>query len=270
MKTVLITGGSSGIGQATADLFSKSGYCVYEMSRHGQDRPGITHLSGDVTIPENCQKAVDYVIKQSGALDVLICNAGMGISGAIEFTEEEEMHRQMDVNFFGAVHMVQVALPQMRYQATHSNGRHASKPTIIFVSSLAATFSIPFQAFYSASKSAINGFAFALRNELRPFGIRVACLMPGDIKTGFTNARCKSLKGQEVYRQMEQSVKVMEHDEQNGQSPECIARTLLKIARSRYVQATYYTGFSYHLLAVLNKVIPASVVYRLVAWLYHT
>ena len=145
MRTLIITGGSSGIGQAAADLFAAKGYKVYELSRHGEDRAGVTHIDCDVTSPDDCRNAAAKVATEAGKIDVLISNAGMGISGAIEFTDINEAKRQFDVNFFGAVNIAQAVLPYMR------NERDGK---IIFVSSLAATFPIPYQAFYSASKSA--------------------------------------------------------------------------------------------------------------------
>ena len=180
MRTLIITGGSSGIGQAAADLFAAKGYKVYELSRHGEDRAGVTHIDCDVTSPDDCRNAAAKVATEAGKIDVLISNAGMGISGAIEFTDINEAKRQFDVNFFGAVNIAQAVLPYMRNE-------HDGK--IIFVSSLAATFPIPYQAFYSASKSAINAMAMAMRNEVREFGIKVCCLLPGDVKTGFTGSR---------------------------------------------------------------------------------
>ena len=154
MRTLIITGGSSGIGQAAADLFAAKGYKVYELSRHGEDRAGVTHIDCDVTSPDDCRNAAAKVATEAGKIDVLISNAGMGISGAIEFTDINEAKRQFDVNFFGAVNIAQAVLPYMRNE-------HDGK--IIFVSSLAATFPIPYQAFYSASKAAINAMARGAR-----------------------------------------------------------------------------------------------------------
>ncbi|MBO7051430.1 MAG: SDR family oxidoreductase, partial [Prevotella sp.] len=196
MKTMIITGGSSGIGKATAELFAKNGYKVYELSRRNPATPSlaesgeICHIKCDVTDAEACNKAVEQVIAAEGKVDVLISNAGMGISGAVEFTTTEDMRRQMDVNFFGAVNITQAVLPYMR---------KAKKGNIIFVSSVMAAYGLPFQAFYSASKFAINGFAQALTNEVRPFNVKVAVLMPGDVKTGFTDARKKELEGADAY-----------------------------------------------------------------------
>lgn len=134
MNTVVITGGSSGIGKATAELFAEKGWRVFEWSRSGKSTEAITHISCDVTKPEETKEAARQVIDQAGQIDVFISNAGYGISGAIEFTTSEDAHRQMEVNFFGALNSVQAVLPYMRERKA---GR------IIFTSSVAAILSIP-------------------------------------------------------------------------------------------------------------------------------
>lgn len=259
MRTLIITGGSSGIGQAAADLFAAKGYKVYELSRHGEDRAGVTHIDCDVTSPDDCRNAAAKVATEAGKIDVLISNAGMGISGAIEFTDINEAKRQFDVNFFGAVNIAQAVLPYMR------NERDGK---IIFVSSLAATFPIPYQAFYSASKSAINAMAMAMRNEVREFGIKVCCLLPGDVKTGFTGSRTKSNAGSDVYTRMNKAVKTMEHDEQNGITPERMAKKLLALASQDCPCMFSTVGLQYHLFVMLNKILPATLANRVIGMMY--
>ena len=256
---MIITGGSSGIGKAAAEIFAKKGYMVYELSRHGKNAEGITHIDCDVTSVEQCRNAAQTVFEQQGRIDLLIGNAGMGISGAVEFTEPSEAHRQFDVNFFGAFNIVQAVIPYMRQQR---QGR------IIFVSSMMAAFSLPFQAFYGATKSAVNSLALALRNELRPFGIKVCALMPGEVKTEFTAARKKSFAGSDVYTHMEKAVSTMEREEQDGIMPERMARKLLSMAETRHPAALSTVGWRYKLLLLLGKLLPTTFVYRGVGWLY--
>ena len=257
--TVLVTGGSSGIGRATAIYFAQKGCKVYEMSRHENAAAGVTHLLGDVTQPADCQRVIAQLEKEEGHLDVLICNAGMGIAGAVEFTSSEQMHRQMEVNFFGTVNIVQAALPLMRRQCS---GR------ILIVSSLAAYFGIPFQSFYSASKAALCSMAKALRCEVAPYGIQVGCLLPGDVQTGFTEARTKELQGADFYTRMSQSLASMEKDEQHGQSPQKLARRLFRMATCRRLSLYHYEGFLYRLFALLHKLLPASVENAIVRRMY--
>lgn len=259
MKTMIITGGSSGIGKATAELFAKNDYKVYELSRHGEVNGNISHITCDVTKPEDCKAAVEQVITECGYIDLLVSNAGMGISGAVEFTELSDVKRQFDVNFFGALNITQAVLPFMRKQ---QSGR------IIYVSSVMAAFSLPFQSFYGATKAAVNSLALSLRNEVKPFGIDVCVLMPGDVKTGFTDARKKSLVGSDIYTHMEKAVSTMEHDEQHGISPERMAKKLLALAKAKHPELISTVGFMYKSFLLLGKLLPTSLVYRIVGKMY--
>lgn len=254
MKTVVITGGSSGIGKATAELFAEKGWRVFEWSRSGQSTDTITHIPCDVTKPEETKAAVKQVLAQVDQIDVFISNAGYGISGAVEFTTPEDAHRQMEVNFFGALNSVQAVLPHMRERKA---GR------IIFTSSVAAILSIPYQSFYSASKAAINALALALQNEVREFGIYVSVLMPGDVSTGFTAARKKSEEGMNAYGQIHKAVAIMEKDEQGGMSPRKMAQRLYRIATLRCPAPQYIGGFHYAFLCFLERLLPK----RLVNWI---
>lgn len=260
MNTLLITGGSSGIGQATADWFAQRGWQVVELSRHGKGREGVEHVDCDVCSVESVATAVAKVMEIVDHIDVLISNAGFGISGPIEFCSEEDIRRQMDVNFMGAVHIVKAVLPIMRSQV---RGR------IIFTSSVAAIMSIPYQSFYSASKAAVNALAFALRNEVREFGIEVSVLMPGDVSTGFTAARSKSEEGNSVYTNSHSAVEAMEKDELSGLSPTMMARDMWHIATCCSPAPQYVGGGQYKVLCLLERLLPK----RLVEWilwkLYH-
>ncbi len=259
MKTVVITGGSSGIGKATAELFAERGWRVFEWSRSGQSSDKVTHISCDVTKPEQTQAAARQVLDQAGQIDVFISNAGYGISGAIEFTTTEDAHRQMEVNFFGALNSVQAVLPSMR---EHKAGR------IIFTGSVAAILSIPYQSFYSASKAAINALALALQNEVRAFGIHVSVLMPGDVSTGFTAARKKSEEGINAYGNIRKAVAAMEKDEQSGMSPRQMARDLYRIATRRCPAPQYVGGMQYKIFCFLDRLLPKRLVNWIVGQLY--
>lgn len=259
MKTVVITGGSSGIGKATAELFAEKGWQVFEWSRSGTSTDKVTHISCDVTKPADTKAAVQQVLAQAGQIDVFISNAGFGISGAVEFTTPEDAHRQMEVNFFGALNSVQAVLPYMRERKA---GR------IIFTSSVAAVLSIPYQSFYSASKAAINALALALQNEVRAFGIHVSVLMPGDVSTGFTAARKKSEDGMDAYGNIRKAVAAMEKDEQGGMSPRSMARQLYRIATRRCPAPQYVGGMQYAVFCFLDRILPKRFVNWIVGRLY--
>ena len=214
----------------------------------------------DLSVPNAAKELFDEITADGRKVDYLINNAGFGISGAVEFTDTEDAKRLFDVNTFGMMNAAQAVIPVMRNQG---GGR------IINLSSVAAPLSIPFQAYYSASKAAVNALSLALANELRPFGISVTAVMPGDIKTGFTAAREKDHRGDDVYGgRIERSVSVMERDEQGGMSPEFAGRFLSKIAKKKRVKPFYVIGFKYKVFVLLSKILPASLVNRVVGLLY--
>ncbi|MBO4250101.1 MAG: SDR family oxidoreductase [Paludibacteraceae bacterium] len=264
MKTLVISGGSSGIGKATASLFAERGWRVFELSRHGKESKvesrktkaegEIVHVTCDVTDEASTRAAVAEVLKQTERIDVVISNAGFGISGSVEFTDIQEAERQMDVNFMGAVRLTQAVLPQLRQQ---QSGR------IVYTSSVAAVLAVPYQAFYSASKAAINAMALALANEVREFGISVSVMMPGDVSTGFTDARRKSAAGEEVYTGAHKAVATMERDERKGMRPEQMARLFYHIATCRSPKPQYVGGFEYQVFCFLDRILPK----RFVNWL---
>ncbi len=257
---VLITGGSSGIGKETALALHRAGCTVYEGSRRESRTDGITHISLDVTDEASAQSAVRTVAEKEGAIDILINCAGSGISGAVEFTRLEDAKRQTDINFFGTVNMTKAALPYMRKAG---NGR------IVNISSVAATFPIPFQAYYSASKSAINAYTLALANEVKPFGITAVAVQPGDIKTEFTASRSKSAEGDTEYGgRIGRSVSKMEKDEENGMGADKAGAMIAKIALKRKSKPLCTLGFSYKALCFAGKVLPVSLANKIIGSMY--
>lgn len=259
-KIALVTGGSSGIGRCTATALKNKGCKVYEFSRRDIPNEGIIHISADVTDENAVKSAVEQIISAEGKIDILINCAGFGISGAVEFTEEKEARKQFDVNFFGTVNVTRSVLPFMREK---KSGR------IVNVSSVAAVAHIPFQTYYSASKAAIESYTCCLANEVRPFGITVTAVQPGDIATEFTAAREKSFAGDDIYGgRIGRSVAGMEKDEEKGMSPEKAGEYIAKIALKKKVKPAYAIGMTYKLLAVLCKVFPSSVRNYIVGILY--
>lgn len=237
-------------------LFAERGWRVFELSRHGQSHDGIIHVTCDVCDSSSAQKAIQEVMTQTDRIDVVISNAGYGISGSIEFTDITAAQHQMDVNFMGAVRFTQAVLPVLRQQ---KSGR------IIYTSSVAAILAVPYQSFYSASKAAINAFALALANEVREFGISVSVMMPGDVSTGFTDARDKSTAGEEVYRHANKAISTMERDERGGMKPIQMAKLFYHIATCHSPRPQYVGGFQYRVLCFLDRILPK----RLVNWIEH-
>lgn len=255
-QVVIVTGGSSGIGLSTARLFRAKGFRVYEFSRRETEHcDGVVHISADVTDEAAVARAVRQVEAAEGRVDILVCNAGFGISGAAEFTDNRDAKRLLEVNLFGMVNVVKAAAPILRRQGSG---------TIVCVSSVAAAVSIPFQAWYSVSKAAVSSYASALREELRPFGIRVCAVLPGDIHTGFTGSREKSPAGDDIYGgRISRSVAVMERDEERGMAPELAARKIYCVAMKRHPKPAYAIGLPYSLVLALTRLLPG----RLLSWI---
>ena len=179
-RVAVVTGGTSGIGRATALALKDAGCTVYELSRRAEGVEGLHHIAADVTREDTVRAAVAEIMAREGRIDILVNNAGFGISGAVEFTDTEGRQGAVRREF------LRHGEPEPRRRAADAAGRPGR---IVNLSSVAAPVPIPFQTYYSATKAAVNAYTMALANELRPFGVTVCAVMPGDIHTGFTAAR---------------------------------------------------------------------------------
>ena len=254
-KIAIVTGGTSGIGKATALALRGAGYTVYEFSRREAGVEGLHHIRADITDETQVRAAVQQVMDAEGQIDVVVNNAGFGISGAVEFTDTADAQRLFNADFFGMVRVNRAVIAHMRA---------AGRGRIVNLSSVAGPLPIPFQTYYSAAKAAVNAYTMALANELRPFGITVCAVQPGDIHTGFTAAREKTVTGDEVYGgRISRSVSRMEHDEQTGMPPEKAAAFLCCVALRRRTKPLYAIGPQYSAAVLLGRLLPC----RLVSWI---
>jgi NAD(P)-dependent dehydrogenase (short-subunit alcohol dehydrogenase family) len=254
---VLITGASSGIGKACAEHLAQRGYRVFGTSRRAPFPPTPplpgqpVMLQMDVTRDESVQHAVDFIVRETGRLDVVVNNAGFGIAGAVEDTSIEEAKSQLETNFFGVLRVCRAALPVMRAQG---------EGLIVNISSLGGVIALPFQALYSASKFAVEGLTEALRLEVRPFGIHVTLIEPGDLHTGFTDHRVRAAAWgptSAYARYAERVLQIVEADERNGGAPETVALLLERILRSPNPAPRYQVGPAFQrLAAVLKGILP--------------
>lgn len=259
MKTAVVTGGSSGIGKRICGMLAERGWKVYELSRNGENRPGVEHIGCDITDAAAVVDAIRKAESPSG-IDLLVNNAGMGVSGAVEFLSQEDTERQFGLNIQGTLNVIRSVLPGMRRR---NFGR------IINLSSVAAVEPILFQAYYSASKAAINSLTLAIANEVRPFGISVCAVMPGDTKTGFTAARRKTVAGDVEYGgRISKSVATMESDEQNGVDPDKVASLVLCLVEKKKVRPLYTVGLKYKAAVALIKLLPAGTANFLIGKIY--
>jgi len=249
---IVITGASKGIGLALAQKLTADGHNVYSFSRTAPEDPKIKHIVCDVSDRQSIENAFREFFDKETNIEILVNNAGIGISGAAEFADWNDIEKIFDVNFHGAVHCAQQVIPKMREQG---GGK------IIFISSAAAIFPIPFQSFYTATKSAISAFGEGLRMELRPFNIQSGTILLCDTKTDFTRNRKKDITGEEFYgKRIEHSVSVMEHDEQNGMNADKAAKKIAKYLGKKRTKAYKAIGSQFRVplsvLLFLNRILP--------------
>ena len=248
-KVIVITGISSGLGKSTAEYLAQKGHIIYGISRKLLEvNPKINVLKADVTDPESLKAAIETVLHKEGKIDVLINNAGMGISGPIEYSSNEDIKLQMDTNFTGIVNLIKCVLPAMRKQR---------EGKIINISSIGGLMALPFQGFYSASKFAIEGLSEALRMELKPFHIKVVVIRPGDFFTGFTsNRKIDPILSDNPYEpQFRKTLSIIETDEKKGLKPEYFARKLALIIEQKNPHFTYIISTAEQKLAVILKIL---------------
>ena len=251
-KVALITGTSSGIGQAVAQTMAAAGYTVYGTSRRANYETVQVGDTCYTMVPmtledeKSVASAVDYILEKNGRIDVLVNAAGSGIAGAIEETTAAEARSQFDVCFFGIITVLNAVLPAMR---------EAKSGIVINIGSMASFFPIAFQGMYSAVKAALFMLSATLRMELKPFGIRVCTVEPGDTKTGFTEKRVFTQKSaQTAYRKpMERALYEMIRSELAAQGPQKCARMVLKAAQMKNPPVRMTVGLGNKILYVLSK-----------------
>jgi NAD(P)-dependent dehydrogenase (short-subunit alcohol dehydrogenase family) len=259
-KVILITGISSGFGKQTARLLAEEGYKVYGTVRKETEKTEqVSYLTMDLTDPNSIREAVSSVIGKEGRIDVLINNAGMHTGGPIETLPEEYIKLQMDTNFMGMVNLTREVLPLMRKQG---GGK------IINVSSIGGLMGLPFQAFYSAAKFAVEGFSEALRMEVNQFNIKVILINPGDFHTSNSANRRNFLAPEAVndpyHEQFEKSLSIIENDERQGWEPVILARKMVKIVNSANPRQRYIIASFEQKLAVALKYILPGKLFRMI------
>jgi len=261
---VLVTGTSSGIGRVCAAHLAGRGFQVFGTRRRPESAvETFRELVMDVNDDDSVARAIDEIYQQAGRIDVVVNNAGIGYGGALEDTSVAEARAQFETNFFGTFRVCRAVLPRMRAQGA---GR------IINISSIAGRIALPFQGMYCASKFAVEGMTEALRMEVKPFGIQVSLVEPGDFHTAFTQNRGRvaaSGEGSAYGAQMQISLGIMERDEQRGPAPIAVARLIEKIIAARHPRLRYSVGMFHQRLALLlHRLLPASLFERIIAASY--
>ncbi|MFE4539351.1 oxidoreductase [Streptomyces scopuliridis] len=257
-KTALVTGASSGIGEAAALKLHAAGYTVYAAARRTDrlrtlaDR-GIRPLGMDVTDDDSMRAGVDRIIADTGRIDVLVNNAGYGSYGAVEDVPLSEARYQFEVNVFGAMRLAQLALPHMRAQ--HSGA-------IINVTSMGGKIHTPLGGWYHGTKFALEALSDCLRMEAKPFGIDVVVIEPGGIKTEWGAIAADALRkasSDGAYVKQADAVADSLTSEANAKrlsSPQVIADAIVKATTVRRPKTRYATGFGARPMMTLRRILP--------------
>ena len=236
MKVVLVTGASSGLGAATAMHLAAQGHRVYAASRRGliEGSSGAVAMKMDVDDDRSVGDGVEQILLREGRIDVVVNCAGYGVFGSIEDTPLEMAQAQFNTNVFGVMRVCQRVLPLMRRQRAG---------LIVNVTSIAGELSLPFQGIYSATKFAVEGLSEAMRAEVRPFGIRVVLVQPGDFRTGFTEARRTVPSHDPAYAdRSSRALEIAARDERGGADPQQLARLIGRIVASPKPRFRYVVG----------------------------
>jgi len=257
-KVALVTGASSGIGEATALKLREAGYTVYGAARRVQrmqhlTKHGIRLLAMDVTDDPSMQDGVEKIIADTGRLDVLVNNAGYGSYGAVEDVPLQEAREQFEVNVFGAARLTQLVLPHMRAQRSG---------TIVNITSMGGRIYTSLGAWYHATKFALEALSDCLRMELKPFGIDVVVIEPGGVRSewgGIAAQKVRAVSGTGPYapqgNAMADSLS-SEATERRLSSPDLIAKTIVKSLRARRPKTRYAVGFGAKPMIFLHNTLP--------------
>ena len=264
-KVILITGGSSGIGKAIATYLSKNNsYIVYGSSRDLKKLENVSFLpiKLDVTSGESISECVQKIIKDQGRIDVLINNAGVGITGPLEETPNAEIEKHFKTNLYGPINLIKTVLPYMR---KNNSG------LIINITSIAGHIGTPFRSIYSAGKSSLDIISETLNMETKDFNINVVCVAPGDYLTNISKGRFHSpvIQGSPYEFKYNSSLNKMNENITKGANPIKVAKLVNKIIHLKNPKKKYISGsFLERFGIILKFILPQKVFEFLVLKLF--
>ncbi|GAL65702.1 SDR family oxidoreductase [Jejuia pallidilutea] len=258
-KVVLITGGSSGIGKSIGEFLTNKGFKVYGTSRTPKNYSSSKFplLALDVKDVSTIKTSVASIIEKEGTLDVLINNAGAGITGPIEEIPEAEIKANFDTNFFGPINVIKAVLPQMRKQQSG---------LIINITSIAGYMGLPYRGIYSASKGALEILTEAFRMELKPFNIQMTNVAPGDFATNIAAGRYHAplQKSSPYHTTYGKSLELMNAHVDAGSDPDMMAKAVYKIINTNKPKVHYKVGeFMQKFSVVLKRILPDTIYEKL-------
>ena len=258
-KVVLITGGSSGIGKSVGEYLQTKGFKVYGTSRNPNNYPESKFpiVALDVTKQETISSCIADVLKHESKIDVLINNAGAGITGPIEEIPDAEIKRNFETNLFGPINVIKAVLPTMR---SRKSG------LIINVTSIAGYMGLPYRGVYSASKGALELITEAFRMELKEFNIQMTNVAPGDFATNIAAGRYHApvLEDSPYKENYGNSLKLMDAHVDEGSDPQQMADAIFKIIQTKTPKIHYKVGvFMQKFSIVLKRILPDTVYERM-------
>ncbi|NDP28883.1 MAG: SDR family oxidoreductase [Flavobacterium sp.] len=259
-KVVLITGGSSGIGKSIGEFLHHKGFIVYGTSRNPERvlNSVFPLVQLDVRNVDSIEKAVANIIASSGRLDIVINNAGVGITGPLEEIPTEEIRNNFETNFFGPIEVMKAVLPQMRSQKSG---------LIINITSIAGYMGLPYRSVYSASKGALELITEGLRMEVKCFGIQITNVAPGDFATNIASGRFHAplIKDSAYEIPYGNTLKLMDKHVDSGSNPNEMAVAVYKIIQNPNPKIHYKIGaFMQKFSIVLKRILPDKVYEKIV------
>lgn len=261
-KVCVVTGASSGIGYAIAEALIRAGHTVYGLARRRDRMAGLADLGGhprsvDITDEAAADRVIEEILAEHERIDVLVNNAGVGLYGAVEDVNTDDVRRVFEVNVFAAARLTRLVLPGMR---RNGSGR------IVMISSIGGVISLPLGGWYHATKHALEGLTDCLRIEVAPFGVRVILIEPGLVKSEFQDDTPDQLRRystggsyEKLAAKMADRIAGSESGTGRFSEPAVVADAVLKAIDAERPRARYSVGFLAKPLLIMERILPTRV-----------
>ena len=260
-KVAVVTGASRGIGYSIAKSLYDQGAVVYDISRTVAVNSEIEKAyQSDVNDFDKISKILEEIFARHGKIDIFVNNAGFGIAGVVEHAKKQSIYKQVDTNLSAVISLSSLAVKYLK----------KSKGKLVNISSVGGIMPLPYQASYSATKAGVEIFSRALANEVREYGIKVVCVLPGDTKTGFTSARVIENNAEDLKtrKDIEKSLSKIAQDEEKGMSPDKVAKVVIKVIKKKNPPLRVTVGFGYKTLVFLQRIISVRFLNFIIRKLY--
>ena len=250
-KIIVITGGSSGVGHKLCQMYVDNGDTVINIARRPCDIENVVNYTCDLSSEDEIKNTCDLIKNKYLHIDILINNAGFGLSGATELLPLEDIKNLFEVNFFAVISLIQKLLPIIK------------EGKIINISSVCAFYPVPFRGLYCASKAALNLMSYSLDMECKNFGVQVCAICPSEIKTNFTANRIKVFKTNERYGStIEKAAQKIDSKNDKRASVDIVGKKIIKIINKKRLKPYYIIGFKFKVLNFAMRFLPYSLLHK--------